>query len=485
MVCRLTTLTFALLATSFLVAPATAQIARQDVAPLPVEGMLTGNTMAARQTLFDALRYAYEHNPTILAARAELLATQERLPQAQAGWKPSADLRGEVGRTWLDGNGSGADGSTYKTGELTASQPLYRGGRTVAQTSSAKNAIMAQRAYLNALEQDVLLQVVASYMNVLRDQSLYDLAVNNKDVIGRQLEASRARFEVGDVTRTDVSQSEARLAASEANRVDALGNLRSSLAIYQRIAGLPPSALVFPAITLPIPQTLDAAVEMAEGYNPNVIAADFLHNAAKEDIDAVFGELLPQVGFFGSYNHTIDPSPGILDDSTVKAIGISATIPLYEGGSTRSRTRQAKNIAQQRMIEVHEAERLARQQTVSSWEDHLASQAEIQSRKAQVDASLIARDGVHKEAELGTRTILDALDADQELMDAESALVTAQRNEVVAQFALATSLGLMTPETLGFPELSLDYNDHIREITGKIFSTSTTYGKDLGVKAGD
>ena len=478
MVRHLTSLALALLSASFLT-PAYAQTGTALSAPtIQAES-------AGTQNLFDVLRYAYANNPTILAARAELLATQERLPQAQAGWKPSADLTGEIGRTWIDGNGGGADGSTYKTGEITASQPLYRGGRTTAQISSARNAIMAQRAFLMATEQNILLQVVAAYMNVLRDQSLYDLAVNNKDVIARQLDASRARFEVGDVTRTDVSQSEARLAQSEANRVNALGNLRSSIAIYQRVAGLPPATLAFPAMTLPIPQTLEASVEMAETYNPNVIAADFLHNAAEEDIDAVFGELLPQVGLFGSYNHTIDPSPGTVDKTTFKAIGISATIPLYEAGSTRSRTRQAKNIARQRLIEVQEAERLARQQAVSSWEDHLAAKAEIQSREAQVEAARVARDGVHKEAELGTRTILDALNADQELLDAESALVTARRNEVVAQFALATSLGLMSPEALGFPELSLNYDEHIKEITGKIFSTDTDYGRNLGVMAGD
>ena len=443
----------------------------------------TASIAKAQQSLGDALRWSYDNNPTINAARAELLATQERLPQAQAGWKPSAEATAGVRKTWVDGSGRN-DGSTEKSIGLEASQPLYRGGRTVAQTASAKNAIMAQRAFLMATEQGTLLQVVTAYMNVIRDQSLYDLAVNNKDVIGRQLEATNARFEVGDVTRTDVSQSQARFSQAEATRVNALGALRSSMAIYQRVTGLPPATLTSPQISLPIPATLDGAIEMAENYNPSVLAADFLHRSAKEDIETVFGELLPEVGFFGTYNHIIDPSPGNADDATVSAIGVSATMPLYRGGATQSRVRQTKSTAQQRMIQVDEAQRLARQQTASSWESLLASQAEILSRKAQVEASRIARDGVHKEAELGTRTILDALDADQELLDAESALVTAQRNEVVARFTLATTLGLMTPETLGFPELARDYNVHIDEITGKIFSNSTEFGKDIGQKQG-
>lgn len=472
-------LTLAFLATVFSV-PAFAQTKAID----PSLPAAIAEEKAPEQNLFDALRWSYDNNPTILAARAELLAVQERLPQAQAGWKPSADASADVTKSWVDSSGSG-DGSTEKNMELSATQPVYRGGRTVAGTDSARNAIMAQRAFLKATEQDVLLQVVTAYMDVIRDQSLYDLAVNNKDVIARQLDASKSRYEVGDITRTDVSQSEARLAQSEANRVDALGNLRSSLAVYQRVTGLPPGDLSFPEMTLPIPKTLDEAVEMAENYNPLVLAADYLRHSAEKDIDTVFGELLPEIGVLGSYRHTIDPSPGTSGDQTVSAIGIVATVPLYEAGSTRSRVRAAKNVAQQRRIEVDEAVRLARQQTVSSWEDLLASRAEILSRKAQVEASRIARDGVHKEAELGTRTILDALDADQELLDAESALVTAQRNEIVADFTLAATLGLMTPETLGFPELSKDYDRHVREITGKVFSTDTAFGRDLGGKTGD
>lgn len=436
----------------------------------------------AAQTLQDVLRWSYQSNPTIRAARAELMATQESLPQAQAGWKPSADLSADA--DWIDIQADGgSDSDTLeKNIGVDASQPLYRGGRTVSGIESAKNAIMAQRAFLAATEQDVLLQVVTAYMNVIRDQSLLDLAVNNKDVIGRQLDATKARFDVGDVTRTDVSQSEARLALAEATRVRALGNLRGSLAVFEQVTGMPPGSLRFPELSLPIPATLDESVNAAEQYNPSVLAAEFLHNAAAKDIRTVFGELLPTVGLFASLDHAADPSPGTLDSRTTTAFGIQASIPLYEAGATRSRVREAKNFAMQRKIEITEAKRLARQQAVSSWESLKAAQSEILSRKAQVEASRIAQDGVHKEAELGTRTILDALDADQELLDAESALVTAQRNEVVARFTLAATLGLMTPEVLGFPELAQDYNAHLREITGKVFSTDTAFGRDMAAK---
>lgn len=444
--------------------------------------MTVAKTTAGGLSLTDALRFAYDNNPIIRAARAELLATQERLPQAQAGWKPSASATANIQNVDIDSDGNSGGSNTEKNMGVSLDQPLYRGGRTVSGTASAKNAIMAQRAFLIATEQDVLLQVVTSYMNVMRDQSLYDLALNNKDVINRQLEASRARFEVGDVTRTDVSQSEARMAGAEATRVSALGNLRASRAVFQKITGMTAETLTFPQQVLPLPAGLDEAIDTAEKYNPSVLAAQFLHNSAQDDIRTVFGELLPTVGLFASWDHAIDPSPGVLDDRTTRAIGVSASVPLYEAGATRSRIRQSKSVAMQRLIEGEEAVRLARQQTIGSWETLTAAQAEILSRKAQVEANRIARDGVHKEAELGTRTILDALDADQELLDSESALVTAQRNEVVARYSLATTLGLMSPDVLGFPELARDYNEHIDEISGKIFSTATNYGRDLAGK---
>lgn len=418
---------------------------------------------SVQHDLPEILRLTYQNNPTIMASRASLMTIQERLPQAQAGWKPTANASADITRTDVDADGGGDSGYTSKSVGMDIQQPLYRGGRTVSGVESAENVILAQRAFLTATEQNVLLQVVTAYMNVLRDQSLYDLSVNNRDVIIKQLEASQARFDAGDVTRTDVSQSQARLALAEATMVSSLGDLRGSLAVFEEVTGLPPSRLVFPNIEIVLPRTLGEAIAMAEKYNPSVVAAEFLQNAAEEDIHTVFGELLPDVGFFGSMSHTQDPPSSVSDRQTVTTFGISATVPLYEAGAVRSRVRAAKSTSIQRRMEVSEARRSARQQTVSSWEDLQAARSEITSRKAQVEASRVASDGVHKEAELGTRTILDALNADQELLDAQSALVTAQRNEVVANFTLATNLGLMSPKTLGFPELEGNYDPHENE----------------------
>ena len=442
--------------------------------------MTAGSTTDQTQSLYDAMRYAYDHSSTIRAARQELLAVQENLPQAQAGFKPTAGASAGVTKTWLDSSPvATSDGSLEKDIGVSISQPIYRGGRTVSGISNAKNGIMAQRALLNAIEAQVLLDVVTAYMNVLRDQTLLELATNNRDVIGKQLDATNARFDVGDVTRTDVSQAKARMADAASSIITARGQLQSSCAIYQQVVGLPVGRLSMPKMVMPIPESLDASVDMALTYNPNVIASQFIQDAAKDNIDVIGGELLPTVGLGAGITKAYDPSPGTLRDQTIKSVGLTASIPLYEAGSVRSRVRQAKNIAGQREVEVIRSKDAARELTVSSWENFQAAKAEIESRKEQVKANAIAREGVHKEAELGTRTILDALNADQELLNSRSALVTARRDEVVARYTLASAIGLMNPNAAGFPELTRDYNDHIQEITGKIFSTGTDYTPDL------
>ncbi len=422
--------------------------------------------------LGDVLRRAYLGNPTLLAARQELKATHELLPQATAGWKPTASANAGVTMTEVEGSffgGDDADGSTAKDVGLELDQPLYRGGRTLAQTSAARHTIAARQTALSALEQDILREAAAAYMDVMRDQALLDLSENNRTVIARQLEATRDRFSVGELTRTDISQAEARLARAEADSITARGNLRRSQAIFEQVTGMPPGRLAEPSVMISgIPETLDEAEALAEASNLHVLAAMHTHSAAEEDVDGVFGELLPQVGLFSRWNRSYDPSPGLVDKETNQSIGISASIPLYEAGAVRSRVRQAKLTANQRYIQILEARREARKQAVSDWESLQAARAEITSRTAQVEASGVAQEGVKIETEVGQRTILEALDADQELLDAQAALISAKRNEIVAGFSLAATLGLLTPQTLGFQEDVIDVSENLEKVSGMI-----------------
>ncbi len=417
------------------------------------ESTQSGTVAMGNQALLDALRTAYLNNPTLRAARAEMRATSEFLPQAQSGWMPQSDLTGTVTTADIDPETTG-DGTTSKNLALSVTQPLYRGGRTVSGIDSAENRIMAQGAILNATEQQLLLDVATAYMNVVRDKAFVELNQSNIAVVSRQLDASKNRFEVGEVTRTDVAQSESRLARAQANRTTAIGNLKSSLARYEELVGAPAADLKHVDAHFAFPDTLDDATTAADKSNPTVLATEYLHQSAEKDIGVVFGELLPELGLAASVDKTWDPQPGNADDETVSSLSLIATVPLYEGGFTRSRVREAKYTANRRYIEILEARRAARQNVISSWETWKASQAEIESRKSQVEANRVAQEGVRQEAELGTRTILDALDADQEYVDSQVALVSAQRDEVVAAFALARSMGMLTPQTLGFADVA-------------------------------
>lgn len=401
------------------------------------------------QDLKGVLSVTYVNNPALRAARSELKATREKLSQALSGWQPTISADGHVTYSDVDGSNFGGGGNTTAKGmSLSLNQPLFSGGRTLAQTKAAKYTIQAQAAFLAAKEQDILLEAVTAYMDVLKDAALLDLSENNKDVIARQLEATQDRFEVGELTKTDVAQAEARLARAESNTIGARGDLNASKARFASVTGLEPWTLEQPLVVLPIPETLEEATSVADQSNPAILFALNAHRAAEEDIDNVFGELLPNLDLFSSWSKTWDPSPGLIDKQVSQEVGVSASIPLYSGGAVRSRVRQAQHIANQKFIEVADARRQTREAVVSGWEKLQAARGEIRSRQAQVKASKVAQEGVHAEAELGSRTVLDSLDSDQELLDAQVALVTAQRNETVAEFSFLSKLGGLTARTL-------------------------------------
>jgi outer membrane protein len=433
-------------------------------------GKIVINNTGQVQKLEHVLLESYVDNPTLRAARSELKAVHERLPQAQAGWKPTVTVDADVNKAKLSQSPGKLryDGTTSKSVGIDVVQPLYRGGRTMAAVDGASYVIGAQRAILNATEQRIMQDVAIAYMDVVRDQAVLELRTNNKTVIEKQLEATRTRFEVGELTKTDVSQAEARQARAEADVTRARAVLKSSEANFTRLAGLVPGTLGYPRLNFNFPKDLDQATAFAESNNPAVIASKFTHKASITDIDGIFGELLPSISLFAAADKEYDPQPGSLDSSESAVFGVNASIPLYQGGATRSRVRQAKYNANKRLVNIQETIRSSQSETITNWEAWHASKAEIFSREAQVDAARIAREGVYQEADLGSRTILDTLDADQEYLDAQVALVGARRNEIVAQFALANTLGILTPQTLGFPDTQEDFDAHLEWTASKI-----------------
>lgn len=416
------------------------------------------------------LAATYDNNPTIKAAREETRAVFERLPQAEAGWRPTVTANANV--TANSASTDPGDDDTYLTraASLDLTQPLYRGGRTIADTATAKDIIRAQIAALENVEQQVLLSAVTAYLDVLRDEAILKLSTNNRTVISRQFDATNKRFEVGELTRTDVAQAEARLAEADSGIITAQAALRSSRATYERVVGYKPENLGFPQVVIGTPESLDTAIVYAEQWNPSVRAAQYSHRAAESDVDSQYGNLLPQVSLTGDLTKAYDPSSA-LDKSDGAAIGVVASFPLYEAGSVRSRVRESKKISNQRYAQILESKRLAREAVVTSWESLQAARGEVTSRLAQVEASEVARFGVRQEADLGARTVLDTLDADQEVLDAQVALVTATRNDTVALYTLAAALGVLNPKTLGFGEKVPDYNREVQAVRTNLFGT--------------
>ena len=413
------------------------------------------------ETLSDALISAYLNNPRLLAQRAALRATDEGVPQALSGYRPDLQATSSYGRRRTDSSGTFAGGVQNLdplTGQVSVSQPLYRGGRTVAATREAENLVRAGRAQLAEVEQDVLLLAVSGYLNVLRDEAVVTLNINNEQVLRRQLEATRDRFSVGELTRTDVAQAEARLSRATSDRIQAEGDLISSRAAYKTVVGSSPATLdPVPPLT-GVPASEDEAMAIALEQNPTLLAAKSNEEASRYGVREAKGGLLPTLTLEGDLTTTEDSVTAGSESDSAQIIA-QLVVPLYQSGQVYSELRQSKQIAHQRRIEVEQVRRDVVEGVTTSWERLTTAQARFRSRSEEVRAAEIALDGVRQEAELGARTTLDVLDAEQELLDARMALVVARRDEYVAAFELRAAIGRLTADELG---LAVEHYDPVR-----------------------
>jgi TolC family type I secretion outer membrane protein len=427
---------------------------------------------AAAETLQEALAAAYENNPDLRAERARLRATDENVPQALSGWRPSVTASGSIGRERARTSLIDEQQLTPTIKQLDLTQPLYRGGRTVAQTRQAESQVQAGRAFLESVEQAVLLNAVTAYMDVLREQANVALTSNNEQVLNRQLEATRDRFEVGEVTRTDVAQAEARVSRASSDRVAAQGRLGVQRATYARVVGNLPGSLE-PAPPLPpLPPTLPEAIAVATTENPDLEAAQYVEDAARHNVRVATGALLPSVNLVGRVLRSDETT---FEDSESRSDSIRAqiTIPLYQSGAVESQVRQAKEIASQRRIEIEQTRRAIVESTTQAWEDLESARARIATGREQVRANEIALEGVRQEASVGSRTTLDVLDAEQELLDSRVALVAAERDEYVAGFRLLAAIGGLSADRMGLPVERYDPDRHYRQVRDKWWGWST------------
>ncbi|HEV2545829.1 MAG TPA: TolC family outer membrane protein [Stellaceae bacterium] len=420
------------------------------------------------ETLIEALADAYNNNPQILAERANLRATDESVPQALSGWRPTVTFTGSIGAEHVEDKPPSqfVGGPIPRVADLNITQPIFSGGRTVALTAQAEKTVEAERARNIATEGTVFLSVAQAYLDVIRDQATLELSVNNEQVLRKQLEATADQFRVGAVTRTDVAQAEARLAAATASRLQAEGNLQVSRANYVRAVGHPPEKLVAPDFRPVLPGTRDGALNMAALYNPNVIAAIYTEDAARDAIDATRAQLLPSLNLIGDVNRAVST---VVDNQTQSAASVTArlTIPLYEAGNIYSQTRQATETLGQRRGQTDDARRAAVQGATQAWEQTASGRAQIISLQSTIRAAEIALEGTQQEASVGARTVLDVLNAEQELFTDRVQLVTAQHDLALAEFNLALQIGQLTAADLRLPVKLYDVDEHYREVRNK------------------
>lgn len=431
---------------------------------------------AMAETLRSALAAAYKFNPRLDAERARLRATDEEVPRAKSGYRPSITGSADVGyqRTETKPSTGGGPESHPKGYGVTATQPIFSGFRTLNAVNAAEATVRAGRESLRIVEQSVLLEAVTAYVDVVRDQAVVRLRENNVNVLTREFRATQDRFSVGEVTRTDVAQAEARRAASVSALDLARANLKTSRATYERVIGHPPSNLEEPrAQDRRLPASVTDAVAVGSKESPNVVAALYLEQAARYTVDLIWGELLPTVQVDADYAKRYDQSSGIDELESTSVTG-RVIVPFYEGGEVRARVRQAKHTHVSRLQEVEQARTENQALVVSTWSLLMASKAQLESDQVQVTASRTALTGVREEERVGQRTLLDVLNAEQELLNAEVQLATTRRNLVVASYNVLSAVGRLTAQDLAVTAEVYDPEVHYQEVRRKWFGISIT-----------
>lgn len=429
---------------------------------------------AQAETLRDALLRAYRDNPTITAQRASQRANDENVPIARSQGLPSANANAAYDNN-LYTNNPFLTAPRQLSAQGQISVPIYQGGAVRNGVRAAETRVEAGQAQLRGTEADLFTAVVSAYMNVVRDEAIVGLNTQNVRVLDVNLQASRDRFQVGDLTRTDVAQSEARLALARAQLQSAQAQLISSRENYIAVTGAPPVDLQDPPVLPNLPASPGAAVDVAMRENPTLIAAAKQRDATRYDVRVAAANRLPRLAatFGGSYSRVFGADTGgasIAQSSTAATAGLTATLPLFQGGRPAAQVRQAEALRSQAIENVTAAERTVISQARSAFAIWQSSEQVIKSSETAVNANKLSLEGVRAENSVGTRTILDILNAEQELLNSQVTLVTAQRDAYVAGFALLAAMGNAEARDLGLDGGPLyDPTENYKRVRGKIW----------------
>ena len=415
-----------------------------------VIAMVTGISAPAwAETLQEALALAYRTNPSLLAQRANQRALDESIVQARAGLRPTLDVtvsgsyvRSDSPRTSNPVAPGGVDESDSASATIGVGQNIWTGGRVGHAITAADAQILAGREDLRDTEQSVLALVIQSYADVIRDTEILSIREANLGVLRRQLDEASARFEVGEITRTDVAQSEARLAQSEADLANARAQLSVSRAAYAAVVGQSPGDLA-PMPVLPgVPTDFDSALDVALIDNPGIRAAGYSLDAAEANVAAAKAEYLPSLRATATYGGSSEfDRLGDIGDNTRLTAGATLSVPLFTGGLNSSRVAQALERSNAAQIAVEGERRNTLQSVSSAYAQSISARATLQAGQEAVRAATVAAEGVRQEAQVGLRTTLDVLNQELELRSAQVTLASAQRNEYVAQANLLAAMG--------------------------------------------
>jgi outer membrane protein len=436
----------------------------------------TGITPVSADTIDAALVRAYQNNPQLNAQRAQVRFTDENVPQALSGYRPRIALTASAGTQYTDtlSTSGGTATNLVKTGihgvnaprsiGTTISQTVFNGFQTANRTRAAESQVSGAREGLRVLEQSVLLSAATIYMDYLRDSAIVEVQKSNVRVLEQTLKQTNDRFNVGEVTRTDVAQSEAQLAAGRTQLLTAESNLVTTKANFRRIIGNEPEALA-PGSPVDrfLPRSLPGAVDLSLTENPNVTAAMFGIDVSFLQIKVAEGALLPTVTLQGSVQQSYEQTLTFYRQFGASAVA-QLNVPIYQGGAEYSLIRQSKETLAQQRLNLEQVRDQTRSNVVTAWGQLVAGKAQVQSAQSQVSASEIALNGVREEAKAGQRTTLDVLNAQQALVNARVALVTAQHDRVVASYAVLNAVGRLAPQVLGLKTNVYDPSVHYHQV---------------------
>lgn len=440
---------------------------RTNSQPVPAPGQNDG------EPLTQALVLVYSSNPQLKAQRESLKAVDEGVNQAFSGFLPYAEAGYAKGRERDSISHQNWNYGDTSSKSLSVRQDLFNGGESLAAYKTAKERVKAERAQLTAVEQQVLYDAIVAYTDVVEKQLVLAVNHRNVDVLGKQLEATRARFEVGELTRTDSAQSEARLARARSDERQALGDLEAARATYKRVIGVAPNdKVVLPPLPSRLPTSIEQANEWALAAHPSLEASKFLAQAAETTVDVRSAALWPDVSLIGSMQRNegvaVTGGPSRADSD---AVVLNVTIPIYQSGAEWSRIREAKNLAQQAKFNSMDVRNAVSENVERAWQDYMTAKALVVSSKEALDAAEIALEGITQENQSGLRTILDVLDTEQEAFVARLNVVKASRQEKTQAYRLLAAVGRLTAQDLGLPVDLHDPTRHYNKVKNKLLGS--------------